>query len=252
MSAQPVDDSAHRFGITIFKDKQAPAGSESSIDLDELADLIEKSTAIKKDDLPLLKLARFGATPTSKGCLRHDANVVSVHGVELDYDGEAMTLDAAYEALESAGIEALLHSTSRSEPDAPRWRVLAPLAKSITGTADLALQQAEEQISELIGTVLLEENIRAQLELLKESAKQYKAALHEVESALAVFNSGSRFAHKPHACSSVTSAIRPILEQATKDVRPIEGYLETRDDLEQRRQYWKQRAEALRADPNAP
>ena len=45
--------------------------------------MIQGARAREKARLPLLKLARFGSTSTSKGSLRHDANVVAVTGIEV-------------------------------------------------------------------------------------------------------------------------------------------------------------------------
>src|SRR5438034_3776697 len=54
----------------------------------ELAAFIKKTSAASKAELPWIKLARFGDTPTDKGCLRHDANVTAMTGVEGDYDAK--------------------------------------------------------------------------------------------------------------------------------------------------------------------
>jgi hypothetical protein len=161
MSAQPKDDAMQRFGITIFKDRLGAACRRGSSNIVELIDLIEKSNAIRKDDLPLFKLALFGEARTAKGCLRHDANVVEVTGVEGDYDGENMTMIEAYEVLAAAGIEALLYSSPSSSPDAPRWRVIAPFAASISGAeAEMRTQRAEmvQRLDDVLGGILASES----------------------------------------------------------------------------------------------
>ena len=61
--------------------------------------------------------------------MRHDQNVLTVSGLEADYDGEAMPFAEAGDRLESADIAFCGHTTPSSTPDRPRWRLLLPLAK---------------------------------------------------------------------------------------------------------------------------
>lgn len=82
-----------------------------------------------KEHMPLVKLATFGHEPTDKGSLRHDENVRTIYGVEGDYDAELVSIEEAARRLREAGIEAVLHTTSRHTAERPRWRVLAPLAQ---------------------------------------------------------------------------------------------------------------------------
>lgn len=60
--------------------------------------------------------------------MRHDANMLSISGVEGDYDAGQVSIEEAAIRLQGAGIEAVLYTTARHTPEAPRWRVLAPLA----------------------------------------------------------------------------------------------------------------------------
>lgn len=77
---------------------------------------------------PLVKLATFGELRSAKGSLRHDANVLTVHGIEGDYDAEALPVATAAQMLQNYGIEALLYTSPSHTPGRPRWRVLAPLS----------------------------------------------------------------------------------------------------------------------------
>ena len=92
---------------------------------------------LTKSDCPLIKLATFGDTLTplrevngrmTGGAIRNDANMVSVCGVEGDYDGEVVTPDTAISLLQMWGIRAVIYTSPSHRTDAPRWRVLAPLS----------------------------------------------------------------------------------------------------------------------------
>jgi len=87
----------------------------------------------------LLKLARFGDTMNEKSCLRHDDNVIEITGIEVDYDGEAIQPEEAVERLENAGIRAAVYTSPSSRPEAPRWRVVAPLSRPYPPDARAAL-----------------------------------------------------------------------------------------------------------------
>jgi hypothetical protein len=120
-----------RFWITLFDDFYAADCVGKEVDLEELAELIRNTEAPDKQHLPLLKLARFGSVRTPANSLRHDRNVLSVSGLEIDYDGGSMPLQEAVDRLDGAAIAYLLYSTSRHTPAAPRWRVLLPFAKEL-------------------------------------------------------------------------------------------------------------------------
>ena len=87
-----------KFPITIFPDKFAFSKEQGETTLSGLASGIRTTTAPKKSELPFIKLALFGDSRTQKGCLRNNANVLAITGVEGDYDkgrttfGEAVRL----------------------------------------------------------------------------------------------------------------------------------------------------------------
>ncbi len=78
-----------------------------------------------------MKLARFGDQRTAKGSFRNDANVLAITGIEADYDGGSMTVDAALELLEQQGLASILYTSPSHTEDAPRWRVLCPLSEEM-------------------------------------------------------------------------------------------------------------------------
>jgi hypothetical protein len=115
--------------VTLFSDRFAKTKKTEDWSLWRLAAEIRKATAPTKEELPWLKCAEFGEKPSTGGSLRHDDNVNFITGIEGDYDGEEMPMEDAADLLEEAGIAAVLYTTPSHKDDAPRWRVLCPLAK---------------------------------------------------------------------------------------------------------------------------
>ncbi len=115
-----------RIPVTIFNSFGASEKDEKRLTLVDLAELIAKETAPRKIDLPWLKLATFGNNRTIKNSLRHDGNVISISGIEVDYDGEKISTDEAIERLTKAGILSVFYTSPSHTEDAPRWRVIAP------------------------------------------------------------------------------------------------------------------------------
>lgn len=124
----PLD---HPLAVTFFDSFAAAAKREGRHSLRDLQQLILSTTSSRKDNLPWLKLARFGDAASAKGSLRHDANALAVSGIEADYDGGVMTVDEAIERLEKAGILALVYTSPSHTEDTPRWRVLCPFSEEM-------------------------------------------------------------------------------------------------------------------------
>ncbi len=126
-----VDGPASRFPVTFFKSYGATKKEEADWSLEALALRIETATAPQKAELPWLKMARFGDSATAKNSLRHDANVLSVTGIEADYDAGEVSFSAAVEIVVKAGILALIYTSPSHTEAAPRWRVLCPLSRGM-------------------------------------------------------------------------------------------------------------------------
>lgn len=95
-----------------------------------LIDNIRKApTYIAKSACPLISLGEYGDLRTEKGCIRHAENVLRVFGVEFDYDGEQVSIEAAAATLQAANIEALLYTSPSHTAQRPRWRALFPLSE---------------------------------------------------------------------------------------------------------------------------
>ena len=126
--------------VTEFKNVQATRKREVTTTLRELAARVHASHAPSKKTLPLLKLATFGNIPrVPGGSLRHDANLISVEGVEADYDAGVMGVEEAARRLRRAGLAALIYTTPSHAAESPRWRVLCPLAHPASPEARDAL-----------------------------------------------------------------------------------------------------------------
>jgi hypothetical protein len=135
---------AKLFQVTFFSDASAKKLKARDMSLEELRDLILKTSAAAKADLPWLKLATFGDKRSDKGSLRHNANVLSISGIEADYDGEVMSFDEAAKILEAGRLSALLYTSPSHTEDKPRWRVLCRM----------------ERLNRIFGRVFAEESFR--------------------------------------------------------------------------------------------
>lgn len=118
------------FTVTHFSDKAAKFSFERDYSLQSLAETIEAASGEAKDLLPWIKFAKVGKLKTDKGSLRHDANMLSITGVEGDYDGEKVSFDDAVMMLRDSGIACIVHTSPSHTPEKPRWRVLAPCSKA--------------------------------------------------------------------------------------------------------------------------
>ncbi len=127
--------------VTFFPSFAAATKAEESLSFADLAERIRTTTAPRKDDLPWLKLARFGTkrSPTRRdeagimrgGSLRWDPNVLAISGIEGDYDDARMSFEDARALLEKQGVTSILYTSPSHTEDAPRWRVLCPLSEEM-------------------------------------------------------------------------------------------------------------------------
>ena len=115
-----------QFQVTFFPDEHAQTSTSKTMTLWDLRDLICTTTASAKGQLPFLKLATFGNSKTKKGSLRHNNNVGSISGIELDYDLEKISFDQAAAKLRKNRLEFLIYTSPSHTPAKPRWRLLLP------------------------------------------------------------------------------------------------------------------------------
>jgi hypothetical protein len=119
------------FAITFFHHSSARFKTEETFTLEQLAEKIEAASALRKEDLPWLKAARFGDFKSAKGSLRNDDNVRTLTGITSDYDEQKISFDAANELLIKNDVQALLYTSPSHRDDAPRWRVLCPFSREL-------------------------------------------------------------------------------------------------------------------------
>lgn len=127
-AASPLD---REITLTRFNDAGARRAFRHLVPLRGLAPKIVERRAERKDRLPWLKLATFGDVPSRKGSLRHNGNVTAIDGIEGDHDAGTLTPAEAAQRLQQAGIAALIYTSPSHTPERPRWRVLAPLSRSM-------------------------------------------------------------------------------------------------------------------------
>jgi hypothetical protein len=119
------------FTVTFFENQSAQTMLTKQITLGQLRHYIQTARKPSKDQLRWLKLASFGNKRSDGHSLRHNANVLSISGVELDYDSKVMQLDEAIDIAQGAGLLALLYTTASYTAATPKWRILLPTSKSL-------------------------------------------------------------------------------------------------------------------------
>jgi KaiC/GvpD/RAD55 family RecA-like ATPase len=119
-----------RFAMSVFRDTKATEiGRGPDATLIRLEAWIHDKCKPSKGELPLLKLATFGDAASDKGSLRHDANMIRITGVEVDYDAGQITPEQARDSLADAGLAGLVYTTPSHTTDAPRWRIICQTSK---------------------------------------------------------------------------------------------------------------------------
>lgn len=126
-----IDPCVKHLEITWFSSHSESNGIARVIQFNDLCDFIETSAPIasRKDALPLIKLATFA------GNRRSNETLSTVYGIEGDYDAGTVQPERAAELLRIYGLRAIVLTTPSHRPDAPRWRILAPLSAPTTPTA---------------------------------------------------------------------------------------------------------------------
>ena len=119
------------FTVTFFESQSAQTSVTKQITLGQLRHYILTARKASKDQLPWLKLASFGNKRSDNNCLRHNANVLSISGVELDYDSKVMQLDEAIGIAQKAQLLTILYTTASYTEATPKWRILLPTSTSL-------------------------------------------------------------------------------------------------------------------------
>lgn len=126
-----LSPSSDTLAFTVFNSVYANDATRRNATWEHLCSELEKPKEYPyKRACPLIKLGTYGDKRSIKGCLRHDANLVEIAGIEGDYDGGVVSMEQAATMLRETGIKCCLYSSPSSTPISPRWRVLAPLSRS--------------------------------------------------------------------------------------------------------------------------
>jgi putative DNA primase/helicase len=123
---------SHNFNVSFLANKSGTKLKSSVWTLPKLRDHILKTSGPTKLQLPWLKLATFGDVRSNKGSLRTDANVLSIEGIELDYDGLKVSFEEAVEAVRQMNVRALIYTSPSYNAATLKWRILLPLSNSET------------------------------------------------------------------------------------------------------------------------
>lgn len=91
--------------------------------------IVDAPEIASKADGWWLSLATYGDNASEAACLRHAANLQTISGIAADYDGELVGLDQAADIARTAGLRSVIYTSASHRPDAPRWRLLTPLAR---------------------------------------------------------------------------------------------------------------------------
>ena len=79
--------------MTIFKDEFASRCKHDLPTLPQIAAGIRTTTAKTKGELPLHEAATVWRPGDRRNCLRHNANVLEISGIEGEHDKGTLTLD---------------------------------------------------------------------------------------------------------------------------------------------------------------
>ncbi len=143
---------------TVFEDVKATSMTQHDGSWAEFQDLITGAPRGPKSQARLVKMAEFDGKQNAKNCYRTDESMVSICGIECDYDGGHVTpYEAAY-LLRQAGIQAAVITTHGHTPQAPRWRVYAPTSVTLPPEARLELV---ERMNTVLGGILAGESFTA-------------------------------------------------------------------------------------------
>jgi hypothetical protein len=128
---QPHHIDYHPIHITMFNDAAARTKRSGEKTLAQISDMIAQTTAETKAQLHWIKLARFGKIRSERGSLRHNANVETISGIELDYDRAEMSFDDALAKLKRLGCRVLIYASPSNTKQKPRWRILFPTSREL-------------------------------------------------------------------------------------------------------------------------
>jgi hypothetical protein len=146
-----------RFWGTFFDDLYARALRGEDINLEELGELIENTTAPTKAGLPSMMFARLGNVRTAPpaNCLRHDANVLAFSGLLAEHDSGQMPFAEMVDRMETAAIAFIAYTTPSHTLAMPRWRIGCPFSREYPPAE---FGRFMNQLNGILGGALAEES----------------------------------------------------------------------------------------------
>ena len=138
--------------ITFFRDQWGWNTWSEDLTLDDLNQLIFNTHAPTKARLPYLKPAIFGELRTKPGrSFRHNANVLGVTGVALDYDDKKISFNTAVRKLRRARLKFLAYTSPSYTKKEPKWRLVLPTSRALMGTPAWCDETHKALISRVCG-----------------------------------------------------------------------------------------------------
>lgn len=137
--------------ITIFDSLTNPQGRAQEMTWQDFCHARQQEVAYHdKKAQPLIKLGAFEGDSRGQG-----SSLLTICGIEGDYDAGQMPAAAAAKLLRSAGVECCIVSTYTSTPSCPKWRVFAPTSRALP--AELR-QHLVTAMDDVLGNVLARES----------------------------------------------------------------------------------------------
>lgn len=119
--------------ITVFADLSGRSATEYGTTFPGFCDWLRSlPEQLSKQCCPLVKLGSFGDQRTAADSVRHDANMLSIDGVECDYDDGHIAPDQALAILQATGLQAVVVTTPSHTPQTPRWRAYLPTSATLS------------------------------------------------------------------------------------------------------------------------
>lgn len=116
--------------FTTFDDVLGKALTEHETTWPAFVDMLRTLPRVPHKELaPLASLCTYGDHVKPGGESRRNAdNVTAVFGIEVDYDGEVISVGEGVKTLQAAGLTSVVCTTASHSPHAPRWRAFLPFA----------------------------------------------------------------------------------------------------------------------------
>jgi hypothetical protein len=142
--------------ITFFQDQKAQTLTTDDLPLERIKALVLGTHAKDKAQLPWLKLAIFGNRRSEADCLRHDANVKQITGIEMDYDAQKVPLEQGIKIAKQHNLRALFYTSPSHKKSAPKWRLIVPTSQPLPPETRRPLA---EYINKLFGGIFARESL---------------------------------------------------------------------------------------------